>query len=178
VDGIAQAPSEAIQITTTASPVSVEMIEIVESDSTATVSEGDCLVRDDWRQSYTVQAGDVLAEIAEDYNLTIDEIAEANCLSDPSRLRIGQVLRIAGEVATPTASAIAFRADAYVLNEGDCTTLRWDDFNVIEVYLVEGETLVDSYMEVCPKATSSYILHVVFLDGTETERELTITVEE
>jgi hypothetical protein len=177
LDGTAQTPSEAIPINITPNPLPAENTEIVQLSPTASL-EGDCTLREDWGQSYTVEAGDVLEEIAEAYGLTIEEIAEANCLIDPSRLRIGQVLRIAGDTPTATASAIAFRADSYSLSEGECTILRWDAFNVSEVRLINGEVLQNSFLEVCPTETTTYTLQVVFLDGTETEGELTITVEE
>jgi LysM repeat protein len=182
VNGLAQAPSEAIRITLTPSP-SPTVVEILEAEATSNASEGECAVREDWGQSYTVQRGDTVAEIAAAYGLRIDELAEANCLDDPSRLQIGQVLRIAGAAPTEIAStvnpnAIAFRADSYFLSEGECTFLRWDAFNVLEVHLGDGNILSDSFMEVCLVETTTYTLHVSLLDGTEAEGELTITVEE
>jgi LysM repeat protein len=183
VNGLAQAPSEPIQITLTPSPSPTETSEIAESEATSRVSDGECPIPDGWEQTYTVKSGDTLAEIAEAYNLTITEIAEANCLDDPSRLRIGQVLQLAGDAPSQIASTanpttIAFRADSYSLSEGECTVLRWDAFNVSEVRLVNGEILQNSFLEVCPTETTNYTLQVVFLDGTEAEGALTITVEE
>jgi LysM repeat protein len=183
VNGLAQAPSEPIQITLTPNPTPTETSEIAESEANSNISDGECSIPDGWGQTYTVKSGDTLAEIAEAYDLTITEIAEANCLADPSRLRIGQVLQLAGDAPTQIASTvnpttIAFRADSYSLSEGECTILRWDAFNVSEVRLVNGELLQDSFLEVCPSETTTYTLQVVFLDGTETEGELTITVEE
>jgi LysM repeat protein len=183
LNGLAQAPSEPIQITLTPNPSPTETSEIAESDSSSNTSDGECLIPDGWEQTYTVKSGDTLAEIADAYNLRIDDIAEANCLADPSRLRIGQVLQILGEAPTEIASTvnpttIAFRADSYSLSEEECTVLRWDAFNVAEIRLVNGEILLDSFLEVCPSETTTYTLQVVFLDGTETEGELTITVEE
>lgn len=177
LDGRAQAPVEVNENANTSTMLAEITPEATEAEPTATF-EGDCTLREDWGRTYTVQAGDVLEEIAEAYGLTIDEIAEANCLIDPSRLRIGQVLRMPGDVPTATPSAIAFRADIYDLQEGQCTTLRWDVFNVAEVYLDGTETTLNSFLEVCPEETTTYTLRVVFLDGNETERELIITVLE
>jgi LysM repeat protein len=183
VNGLAQAPSEPIQITLTPSASPTESNEIAESEANSNISDGECPVPENWQQTYTVKSGDTLAEIAEAYDLTITEIAEANCLADPSRLRIGQVLHILGDAPTQIASTvnpttIAFRADSYSLSEGECTILRWDAFNVSEVRLVNGEILQNSFLEVCPSETTTYTLQVIFLDGTEAEGELTITVEE
>jgi LysM repeat protein len=58
---------------------------------------------------YTVQAGDTLGKIATRFDLSVDELIQANDLSDPNRLDIGQVLIIPGgpeEAPTePAASA-------------------------------------------------------------------------
>lgn len=44
--------------------------------------------------TYTVQAGDTLAQIAQDNGTTAEVLAEANGIADPSRLEVGQVLII------------------------------------------------------------------------------------
>ena len=44
--------------------------------------------------SYRVRAGDTLSEIARRYRVTVDELAEANGISDPNRIGIGLVLKI------------------------------------------------------------------------------------
>jgi LysM repeat protein len=46
--------------------------------------------------AYTVQAGDTLAAIAASYNLTVDQLAAANCLQDPDLIYEGQVLAVPG----------------------------------------------------------------------------------
>lgn len=43
---------------------------------------------------YQVQAGDTLGALARRFDVTIDEIIQANELSDPNRLDVGQTLRI------------------------------------------------------------------------------------
>jgi LysM repeat protein len=54
-------------------------------------------------ESYTVAKGDTLASIATRFGVTADAIAAANAISDPSRIFIGQVLKIpAPGSATPT----------------------------------------------------------------------------
>ena len=46
--------------------------------------------------TYTVQRGDTLFKIARDHNTTVQVIAEANQITDPSQLNVGQELRVPG----------------------------------------------------------------------------------
>ncbi len=66
-----------------------------------------CTPRTDWTLTYTVVARDTLARIAARGNTTIDTLAQGNCLSDPNRLSVGQVLRVPNPVtpATPAQTA-------------------------------------------------------------------------
>lgn len=45
-----------------------------------------------WRRTYTVQPGDTLWTIAQRFGTTWQALARRNCLTDPDRLTIGQVL--------------------------------------------------------------------------------------
>lgn len=44
--------------------------------------------------SYTVKAGDTLGRIAEKYNTTVEILAKLNNISNPSFIRVGQILKI------------------------------------------------------------------------------------
>jgi LysM repeat protein len=57
-----------------------------------------CEPRKDWKLTYTVQANDALARIAQKYGTYVSDLAAANCISDPNVLSIGQVLRVPGDV--------------------------------------------------------------------------------
>jgi len=46
------------------------------------------------QRTYRVQAGDTLVAIAARFGTTVKAIAELNGISDPSRIRVGQILRI------------------------------------------------------------------------------------
>ena len=56
-----------------------------------------CEPRKDWQLIYEVQRDDALAKIADLYNTTVNALAEANCLSDPNVIRLGQRLRVPGD---------------------------------------------------------------------------------
>lgn len=46
------------------------------------------------RKTYTVRAGDNLSQIAQRYNLTVDQLQELNPDVDPQAIRAGQRLRL------------------------------------------------------------------------------------
>ena len=138
--------------------------------------DADCELRRSWDTTYTVVAGDVLEFIARDFGTTVQEMALANCLSNPGFLTVGQVLRVPRERPTLTPGAILFRADATELSNGDCTVLRWDIYNVDEVYIDGEQTTATNVRRVCPESTTTYNLRVVYRDDSETTREITITV--
>ncbi len=61
-----------------------------------TAAEGD---------TYTVQAGDSLSRIAQRHGISASELAKANNISDPNRIRVGQALIIPG-ASKPTPSEV------------------------------------------------------------------------
>jgi len=58
-------------------------------------SNGQCIVPNGWTP-YTVQGGETLAVIASAYNLTVEQLAAANCLSNPDLIYEGQVIAVPG----------------------------------------------------------------------------------
>jgi LysM repeat protein len=50
---------------------------------------------------YTVQAGDNLSDLAEQFNTTVEELVAANGLTDPNALQPGQTLIIPSLLRTP-----------------------------------------------------------------------------
>jgi hypothetical protein len=82
--------------------------------------------------------------------------------------------------AAPPANNPNFRADAYSVNPGQCTTLRWEVQNVRAVYFwdngnQQGVEGVDS-RQVCPNSTTVYQLEVIGNDGSVSNYYVTITV--
>jgi len=69
---------------------------------------------------YTVKSGDTLAGIASDFKVDMNKIADANGLTSPYALDVGQQLKIPG-VAKPaeTAPAPAASANTYTVKAGD-----------------------------------------------------------
>lgn len=69
--------------------------------------------------SYTVQAGDTLYAIANRYGTTVQAIASANGISNPSLIRVGQVLRIPGTSGGPVTPPPPTESILYTVQPGD-----------------------------------------------------------
>ena len=52
--------------------------------------------------SYTVRSGDTLYKIARDHGISVSRLEQLNNITDPSQLKIGQVLRLDGSAAVPS----------------------------------------------------------------------------
>lgn len=82
----------------TASPtigISVELPALHGLETATPTNEG-CQPRKDWTLTYTVQRGDALARIAQEYGTYATVLAEGNCLADADVITIGQTLRVPG----------------------------------------------------------------------------------
>jgi LysM repeat protein len=73
--------------------------------SAAALTEPPCVPRRDWTP-YTVQAGETLFSLARRAQISLAELARANCISDPSRLVVGTVIYVPRPLSTPTVLAI------------------------------------------------------------------------
>lgn len=60
---------------------------------------------------YTVERGDTLGKIARQHGVSIADLVEANGISNPNLIRIGQVLVIPGEQGAPTLIHVVVRGD-------------------------------------------------------------------
>src|SRR5262245_45947584 len=67
-------------------------------------AEAQCQPRTDWAV-YTIQRGDTLARIAARYNITMTALANANCITNPSRILAGQRIYVPIVGTTPTYGA-------------------------------------------------------------------------
>lgn len=101
-------------------------------------------------QTYTVVSGDTLSRIAARYGVTVQTLAAANNIADPSRIRVGQVLTIPG-AATPTRTPT--RQPMPALS-------RLTAANVVEV--VDGDTIKVNV------AGTTYTVRYIGVDTPET----------
>lgn len=140
-----------------------------------------CVPRSDWASTYVVQSGDTLFSIAQRVNLSLADLQNGNCISNPNLLQVGQSLRVPFVPATavpantlpppPTATPIPsgpnLRADNILITQGECTTIRWDVANVRQVYFEGQPTNASGSQQVCPTIDSTYTLLVVYQDGKQ-----------
>jgi hypothetical protein len=79
--------------------------------------------------------------------------------------------------ATPVVlSSVVFVADTYVVNAGECTTLRWQAENISSATLDGAAVTPVNAQRVCPPQRTTYQLDVVFPDGTTQPYTVTIDV--
>ncbi len=53
-----------------------------------------CTPRYDWGYSYVVQRGDTLSNIAQRANVSLQTLAQGNCIANPNLIYVGQTLRV------------------------------------------------------------------------------------
>jgi hypothetical protein len=152
-----------------------------ETTETPTPVSDECVVREDWGYFYTVQLGDNLSRIARRHDVSVTELQEGNCLTDPNRIREGQVLRVpsgsASTIAvTATPGAVFYAANTH-LRPGACTTLYWEATEAGVVYLGDSPVAQDSSTEVCPKVTTTYTLRVYYMSGAQRDYTVTLIME-
>ena len=56
-----------------------------------------CVPRSDWEGAYTIQAGDTLFGIAQQFNVTLAQLQTGNCIQNANLVFSGQTLRVPGE---------------------------------------------------------------------------------
>ena len=78
--------------------------------------------------TYTVQSGDTLSEIAQENNTTYQELAEYNGIADPSKIYVGQEIKIPGDLSNDSTSTTevsdsaanaSTSVETYVVQSGD-----------------------------------------------------------
>ena len=107
--------------------------------------------------SYTVQAGDTLSKIADQFGTTAEAIAQANAIADPTQLEVGQVLIIPqagapppvlGATAQPPATPGAAGEGTYTVQAGDNASAIAERFGItIDELVAANNTTIDDLRE-------------------------------
>lgn len=150
-----------------------------------------CAPRADWNFSYSIQTGDTLFKVAQSFGLTVAELQQANCIADANQIQVGQVIRVPRQLATvvpqatvtvqptntvpPTAINPNLRADSTQVNQGECTTIRWDVTNVSQVYF-QGQPVTTTSQQVCPRVDTTYTLLLAYQDGKQVPYSVRVLV--
>ncbi len=154
-----------------------------------------CAPRADWNFSYTVQSGDTLFRVAQSFGVNAAELQTANCLANADQIQVGQVLRVPQQPATavpqasatpqatalptntlaPTAINPNLRADSSTVQQGECTTIRWDVTGVTQVYF-QGQPVRTNSQQVCPRADTTYTLLLAYDDGKQVSYSVRVLV--
>ena len=77
----------------------VSKVEAAPAPGATATSTAACTVRTDWFE-YTVVRGDTLFSIAQRSGSSVEELAEGNCLGDPTKISVGQRLYAPNPIAT------------------------------------------------------------------------------
>jgi LysM repeat protein len=102
-------------------------------------------------QTYTIQPGDTLNEIASRFGVSATALAEANGITDVAKIQSGQVLAIptagtvvTGATGTPTAVAVAPSPQTYTIQPGDTLTEIASRFGVSAAALAEANDITNA----------------------------------
>ncbi len=100
--------------------------------------------------TYTVQAGDTLYDIGLHFGVSVEDLMEANDITDPGSLIVGQKLIIPGQepegTATPegpAATATPSAEGVYIVQEGDYPGSIAEQFGITAEELMEANGITD-----------------------------------
>lgn len=90
-------------------------------------------------QTYTVQPGDTLSQIASKYNTTVSEIAGLNGISNPNLIYVGQVLKIdtTNDISVVTSDKYETNHIIYTIQPGDTLTSIAQKYDVTIASMVQ-----------------------------------------
>ncbi len=92
-------PSALPTATATFTPIGLGSIPgLIGAETYTPVGTPGCVIRKAWKATYTVQFNEALITIAKKFNVTVAEMAQANCLADPNKIYLNQVLHVPGEL--------------------------------------------------------------------------------
>jgi len=104
--------------------------------------------------TYTVQDGDTLYDIAQHFGVNVEDLMDANDITDPGSLSVGQKLVIPGQepgqvpegTASPEAEAATTTPTAegvYIVQEGDYPGSIAEQFGISAEELMEANGITD-----------------------------------
>ena len=138
---------------------------VVESDS-------DCAIPEDWGGFYTIERGDTLSAIAQQFNITLSELQSGNCIANANVITPGIVLRVPG-----TAMAdVTFQIQPDTIQSGDCAVIEWRVDSATVVYFDGSPSPHEGTQDVCPVIDTTYTLLVISSDGNQVGYTTTIIV--
>jgi|GEM_PF-5126405 len=86
-----------VNATTVSQPTARTIQATVEPLATQTpIQVGNCTIPSGW-QAYTVASGDTLFAIAREFDSSVDELVDSNCLESANLLEVGQTLYVPGD---------------------------------------------------------------------------------
>lgn len=163
------------------------VLPTVEPTTAANVNfAGMCTPEPRWTGSYVVQRGDSLSQIASRFGLTLAELQTGNCLTNPNRLDIGQVLYVPFSLTPatprptatpPDADTIALRAVPELIESGECSSVSWQADGVQALLFDNQPAPSVGAQTVCPTTTTTYQVLVIDADGRQAIYTITVTVE-
>lgn len=93
-------------------------------------------------ETYTVQSGDTLSEIARDYGTTVDSLASANNISNPNYIVIGQTLTIPGTNGESDSDGSEdTSSSSYTVQSGDTLSVIARDYGTTVDALVSANNI-------------------------------------
>lgn len=105
------APPPQATIELSATPRATEAATLVNPTPDWTPTPTACTINLEWQDTYTVQGGDTLAQIAYLLGISVDALLEGNCLTNPDFVFVGQLLHVPNAfalgIATNPDAAIA-----------------------------------------------------------------------
>ena len=103
-------------------------------------------------ETYTVQAGDTLSEIAENHNTTVDNLTQTNDIANPDFIVAGQTIEVGGTVSSAMGAAQDVENDATAT---DTATASADTTAVQPEEVADASTTSEASVDYTQDATAT-----------------------